>query len=1525
MAHRPATVSGFVIDGSHVAPPGTCVAATPIPAGAPLLTTVRAEGAYTFAQLSAGSYSLSAGSCALPNSRLPHAPSGSFVRLAAGQNLRGLYLHLRSHKNPPSGRGEPDGAGRISDASEAPQQTATGSISGTVTSAASSQGLAEICVTAYGVTTATTVQGQTGTGGTYSITGLPADTYEVTFSVGCGGPTDFATQYYPNQALAGTAGSVSVGSSNVGGVDAAMQPGGTVSGTVTVGGSPAPNICVQTSTGASATTGASGAYSIPGVPLGGVVVYFAGCGTPSGYQTQAYPDATNFAAASPVVLSTAGQTASNINDALLATGTISGTVTAAGAGVSGVCVAAIQDEQVESVAPYEGQTTSGGTGTYTITGLESGPYFVSFSIDGCGSTGNFAPQYYAGAGGSGAAAPGGATVVNVGAGTTATGIDAALQPGATITGTVSPATSGICVSAQSPVDDFIPRAASTNSSGAYSLTGLEPGPYTVQFSSGCGSAPTWITEYYPQALSQATATELQLVAGQTKTGVDTTLVQGGTIQGSVTSGGTALAGACVDASTTTGQGGFTTSTGTGSYSIAGLPSGSYTVSFSGGCGASPAYAVQYYDDASSQASATLVKVTDGQTTTGIDAALVPISLATVTFTVTLGSSSLPGSGVCESGFGVFSAGGGAVGSADGMLTVSSLQPGSYTFYFSADGYCGAFGNYVSQTLTLSVAAGANLQEAVNLPQGATIAGTVSGPGGGGVGGVCAVAANGSNSGEAATGAGGAYSAIGLAPGTYVMEFSSGCGTGVDYVNQEYTNSSGSSQVSVTAGQVVSGINVQLSIGGEISGTVTSTSGLWLTGICAMATPTSGGATLQVAVASYYYRISGLPAGNYTVVFFTGCGYDAPDVAYQYYQDALQASSSTPVPVTAGQDTSSIDVVMSPGGAISGTVTAAGGGPLAGICVAYGPNDPSLAQTAADGTYTFEGLPAGSSYVEFFPECGSTGSYQTQYYYDVTSESAATPVKVSVGQTTPNINDAMGAPQVPSAPGTPSGVAEPSAVSLSWSAPSSHGGSAITTYVVTPYVAGVAQPPVRTGSSLTSYTVTGLTDGTQYTFTVAAVNGSGEGAASAPSAGITPTAPAPATYTPLTPYRICDTRSGNPSGLTGIDLTQCEGKTLGPGGMLTIQVAGTNPSGQSAGGVPSTATSVVLNVTVTNTTAPSYLTVWPAGGTRPLSSSVNWSSKETVPNLVTVALGTNGEISLYNANGNVDVVVDVEGWMDSSDSSGGPYVALTPYRICDTRTGFTPTNQCTGKTLKAASTLPIQVAGTNPLGTSSGGIPASGVLAADLTVTVTNTTAPSYLTVWPAGSPKPVASNLNFLGGETVANNVVVEVPASGADAGKVDIYNANGSTDVVVDVSGYYATPAAAPSGAALFTPMVPYRICDTRPTSESGLTDACTGHTLVASSSGAELTLQVAGVGGIPTQAKSVVLNVTVTNTTAPDYLTIYPDGATRPNSSNVNWLPKETVASGVTATLGADGALDFYIPQGSADLVVDVVGWQE
>ena len=71
--------------------------------------------------------------------------------------------------------------------------------------------------------------------------------------------------------------------------------------------------------------------------------------------------------------------------------------------------------------------------------------------------------------------------------------------------------------------------------------------------------------------------------------------------------------------------------------------------------------------------------------------------------------------------------------------------------------------------------------------------------------------------------------------------------------------------------------------------------------------------------------------------------------------------------------------------------------------------------------------------------------------------------------------------------------------------------------------------------------------------------------------------------------------------------------------------------------------VVLNITVTDTTAASYLTLWPDGTAQPLASDLNWIAGNTLPNLIVVKLGADGSIDFYNGFGMTDVIVDVVGW------------------------------------------------------------------------------------------------------------------------------------------------------------------------------------------------------------------------------------------------------------------------------------------
>ena len=127
----------------------------------------------------------------------------------------------------------------------------------------------------------------------------------------------------------------------------------------------------------------------------------------------------------------------------------------------------------------------------------------------------------------------------------------------------------------------------------------------------------------------------------------------------------------------------------------------------------------------------------------------------------------------------------------------------------------------------------------------------------------------------------------------------------------------------------------------------------------------------------------------------------------------------------------------------------------------------------------------------------------------------------------------------------------------------------------------------------------------------------------------------------------------------------------------------------------------------------------------------------------------------------------DGSCDWTSPTGARYHPLSPARILDTRTSTGPIGQ--------GSVLNMAVAG-------QGGIPSSGVGAVMMNVTVTGPTSYSLLTLFPTGEAMPVASNMNFLAGETVANLVTAKLGAGG----QVSIYNGLGATQVVVDVAGWF-------------------------------------------------------------------------------------------------------------------------------------------
>ena len=387
---------------------------------------------------------------------------------------------------------------------------------------------------------------------------------------------------------------------------------------------------------------------------------------------------------------------------------------------------------------------------------------------------------------------------------------------------------------------------------------------------------------------------------------------------------------------------------------------------------------------------------------------------------------------------------------------------------------------------------------------------------------------------------------------------------------------------------------------------------------------------------------------------------------------------------------------------------------------------------------------------------------------------------------------------------------------------------------------------------------------------------------------------PTLFHPLAPVRITDSR---PSSQVGPFSTP-----WGPGTTRDILVGG-----NLASGVPSNASAVVLNVTVTGTTGDSFLSLWPAGQARPTVSSLNWTAGVTIPNAVTVKLGSGanlGKVSIYNLTGNVDVIVDVAGYYLDQATPGDGFTSLAPVRVLDSR----PSSQVGpyGSPWGAGTQRDLVVGGTS-------GVP-SDADAVVLNVTVTDTTGSSFLTLFPAGGGRPTASNLNWTPGRTIPNAVTVKL-GTGGNLGKVSIYNLTGNVNVIADVAGYYKAGA----GNA-FHPLTPGRVLDSRASSQVGAFSTPWGP-------GAQRDVLIQGLASVPVGADSIVANATVTDTTGNSFLSIWPAGVTRPTVSSLNWTPGLTIPNAVTVKLGTGGAnagkLSYYNLAGSVNVITDVAGW--
>lgn len=385
--------------------------------------------------------------------------------------------------------------------------------------------------------------------------------------------------------------------------------------------------------------------------------------------------------------------------------------------------------------------------------------------------------------------------------------------------------------------------------------------------------------------------------------------------------------------------------------------------------------------------------------------------------------------------------------------------------------------------------------------------------------------------------------------------------------------------------------------------------------------------------------------------------------------------------------------------------------------------------------------------------------------------------------------------------------------------------------------------------------------------------------------------AESTYVPVTPERVLDTREG---------LGAAKAK-VGPGGTVELAVRGLQTSPTP---VPADATAVVLNVTVTGTTASTDVRAYPSGTAVPGASNLNAGAGSTVPNLVTVAIGSNGGVTLRNSGGTVHLIADIAGYYVPGTAGAG-FAPVDPSRILDTRS---PAVGAPAAKVGPEGFVDLQVTGALP--TADGrtvSVPANA-RAVVLNVTVTSATSATDIRVYPtpAGGAVPTVSNLNVRAGQTAPNLVTVAV----GEQGKVRLRNLGGTVHLIADLAGYYA-----PGATGRFVPVAPARFLDTR----SGV-----GATPIPVTAGDSVDLKVAGTRGVPVGATAAVLNLTGTGVSASTDVRAYPVGATAvPTVSNLNLTRGATRANLAIVKVGSDGRIRVRNGAGQVNLIGDLAGY--
>jgi len=372
----------------------------------------------------------------------------------------------------------------------------------------------------------------------------------------------------------------------------------------------------------------------------------------------------------------------------------------------------------------------------------------------------------------------------------------------------------------------------------------------------------------------------------------------------------------------------------------------------------------------------------------------------------------------------------------------------------------------------------------------------------------------------------------------------------------------------------------------------------------------------------------------------------------------------------------------------------------------------------------------------------------------------------------------------------------------------------------------------------------------------------------------------------TPCRLVDTRTGQ--GFTG---------PFGPPSM-TAQQTRTFTIPASGCNIPANAQAYSLNVTVAPAASLGYLTIWPAGQSQPLVSTLNSLNGAILANAAIVPAGANGAISVFVSD-NTDVIIDINGYFaPPSGPSALAFYPVTPCRVADTRGATGPFG---GPSLPSGGSRSFTVP------SSACGIPATAQ-SYSLNVTAVPPGPLTYLTAWPTGQTQPNVSTLNALQGQIAANAAIVPAGTNGG----ISVFVSNAS-DTIVDINGYFA-PSGSP-GALYFYPVTPCRIADTRNASGTF------GGPLLGAASSRTFPIPTSSCG-LTSAAQAYSLNMTVVPTASLLYLSTWPAGQSQPVVSTLNDLQGQIVANAAIVPAGTAGGISVFASN-ATNLIIDVNGY--